>query len=160
DTLEGGERDDLLFGGPGNDRVNGGSGDDIAFLGAGNDIFLWAPDQGNDRVDGQAGVDAFSLRDSTEDEVFDLSANGSRLRISRDLGNFLFDLVSVEHVALDVSFGADRVTINDLSAARVQQVTIELGGVDADAIVVNGTSGADHLRIVSDPDGEEVRVSG
>ena len=76
----------MLIGGDGNDTVNGGRGNDVAFLGAGNDTFVWNPGDGSDTVEGQGGTDALQFNGANVNENIDLSANGSRLRFTRDVG--------------------------------------------------------------------------
>ena len=96
DQIVGGQGADVLIGGDGNDSVNGGHGDDVAFLGAGDDIFVWNPGDGSDAVEGQAGHDTMSFNGSNANENIDLSANGSRVRLFRDVGNVTMDLNGVE----------------------------------------------------------------
>lgn len=64
--INGGDDDDVLFGGPGNDTITGGDGDDIIFGGDGDDTIFGENGQdqviagaGNDIVDGGAGDDQF-----------------------------------------------------------------------------------------------------
>src|SRR5262245_15879821 len=80
DVLSGGDGRDQLFGGSGDDLVAGGVGDDVAFLGDGNDTFGWLPGEGSDRIEGEAGFDTMLFIGSDDNEVFELSANDSRLR--------------------------------------------------------------------------------
>ena len=48
-------------------------------------------------------------------EQFDVSANGSRVRLTRDVGNVAMDLNGVEGINLNALGGADTVTVNDLT---------------------------------------------
>ena len=93
-TLNGGDGDDKIIGSAGNDVVNGGKGSDVALLGAGNDVFVWNPGDGSDIVEGQAGVDTLQFNGANLDEKFDISANGSRVRMTRDIGVVTMDLNS------------------------------------------------------------------
>ena len=52
-------------------------------------------------------------------ENIDISANGGRVRFSRDVGNITMDLNGVEHIQLNALGGADTVTVNDLTGTGV-----------------------------------------
>jgi Ca2+-binding RTX toxin-like protein len=165
-TLNGGDGDDLLIGSQGDDLVIGGRGNDTARLGAGNDTFVWNPGDGSDVVDGQGGVDTLQFNGANIGENFDLSANGSRLRLFRDIANITMDVGSVEQVNLVTLGGADTITIGNLSGTGVNQVNIDLaapagsgvGDGQPDTIIVKGTDGADVVAIVGGASG--VVVSG
>ena len=86
----------MLIGGDGNDIVIGGRGNDVAFLGDGNDTFIWNPGDGSDTVEGQAGTDTLVFNGSNVNENIDISANGTRVRFFRDVGNITMDLNGVE----------------------------------------------------------------
>ncbi len=86
DTLLGGAGADVLRGGDGNDTVGGNQGADVAILGAGDDRFVWNPGDGSDRVEGQDGHDIMQFNGSNAAEQFDVSANGGRVRFTRDVG--------------------------------------------------------------------------
>jgi Ca2+-binding RTX toxin-like protein len=158
DTLTGGDGDDVLLGGDGNDTVSGGRGNDIALLGAGDDKFLWNPGDGNDTVDGQDGSDALQFNGANIAENIDLSANGSRLRLSRDVANVVMDVGGVETVDLNTRGGADTVTENDLSATAVTSVNTDPGAGDnaLDTVVVNGTIADDAIAVAGDQTGISV----
>jgi Ca2+-binding RTX toxin-like protein len=152
DTITGSAGNDTLIGGDGNDFVNGGRGDDVALLGAGNDTFVWNPGDGSDTVEGQDGTDTLVFNGSNAAENIDISANGGRTRLSRDVGNIAMDLNSVEHIQLNTLGGADNVTVNDLTGTGVTQVAIDLGAMPGgdgqpDTVNVNGTAGDDHISV-------------
>ena len=67
-------------------------------MGAGDDTFVWNPGDGSDTVEGQAGTDTLQFNGANVNENIDLSANGSRVRFSRDVGNITMDLNGVENV--------------------------------------------------------------
>src|SRR5204863_332834 len=92
DILLGKGGNDLLFGGDGNDIINGGRGNDVAFMGAGDDTFVWNPGDGSDTVEGQDGVDTLQFNGSNIGEKIDLSANGARLRFTRDVAAITMDV--------------------------------------------------------------------
>jgi Ca2+-binding RTX toxin-like protein len=128
DTITGSAGNDILNGGDGNDTVIGGRGNDVASLGNGNDTFVWNPGDGSDTVDGGAGTDTLVFNGANVNENIDISANGSRARLFRDVGNVTMDLNGIEHIKLATLGGADNVTVNDLTGTDVKQVAIDLSG--------------------------------
>jgi Ca2+-binding RTX toxin-like protein len=92
DTITGGDGNDLLIGDDGNDLIIGGRGSDTALLGAGDDTFVWNPGDGSDTVEGQAGFDTLVFNSANVSEKINISANGGRFRLSRDVGNVTMDL--------------------------------------------------------------------
>ena len=155
DTLIGGIGADVLLGGDGNDTVIGGRGNDVAFLGAGDDTFVWNPGDGSDTVEGQAGLDTMLFNGANVNEKIDISANGERVRFTRDVANIMMDLNGVEHIDFHALGGADNIVINDLSGTAVSQVDVDLaatlggtaGDNQADTVVINGTSGDDLIHL-------------
>ena len=119
DTIIGSDGADMLIGGDGNDVVNGGRGNDVALLGDGNDTFVWNPGDGSDTVEGQGGNDTLLFNGANVNENIDISANGSRVRLSRDVGNVTMDLNGVEQIELSALGGADTITVNDLTGTDV-----------------------------------------
>jgi Ca2+-binding RTX toxin-like protein len=163
-TIDGGNGDDTIFGSQGNDTLIGGSGNDFivgnrgsdtALLGAGNDIFQWNPGDGSDVVEGQGGTDVLLFNGANISEKIDISANGSRALLSRDIAAITMDLNGIEQIDLNVLGGSDTVTVNDMSGTDVNLVNINLTGVlgdhtddtQADTVIVNGTAGADSVNI-------------
>ena len=114
----GGDGNDVLIGGSGDDFVDGGPGNDIVFLGAGDDTFQWNPGDGSDTVEGQGGRDTMVFNGSDAAEKFDISANGNRVRFTRDVGNVTMDLNGVEEIDLNALGGADTITVNDQTRNR------------------------------------------
>ena len=127
DTLTGGDGNDLLLGGDGNDLIIGGRGNDSALCGAGNDTFVWNPGDGSDTFEGQDGNDTMLFNGANINENIDLSANGNRLRLFRDVANITMDTDGVENVNLNTLGGADTVTFGDLSATSVTAFNLDLG---------------------------------
>ena len=166
DTIAGGSGAETLIGGDGNDVIDGNKGNDVARLGSGDDLFIWDPGDGSDVVEGQDGSDTMRFNGAPAAEQFTLSANGNRLRFFRDVGNITMDTAGVERVDVNTLGGADLTTINDLSATDVSSVNVDLagslGGTTGDGaldnVVVNGTAGADAIKVAGDPSG--VTVSG
>ncbi|GMU83392.1 MAG: hypothetical protein AMXMBFR47_32620 [Planctomycetota bacterium] len=163
-TLDGGADDDVvlgsngadvLLGGDGNDLVDGQQGNDTAFLGAGDDVFQWDPGDGSDSIEGQDGDDAIAFNGSAAAEILDFSANGQRLRFTRNIGTIVMDAAGVEQFDLQALGGADIVTVNDLTGTGVVQASISLAGTLggstgdtlADSVIVNGTSAPDSIGV-------------
>jgi Ca2+-binding RTX toxin-like protein len=166
DTLTGGDGNDTLIGGDDNDQITGARGTDTAFLGNGNDTFVWNPGDGSDIVEGQAGADTLDFHGANVAEVIDLSANGSRLFFTRDVGSVVMDVNGVETVDVHLLGGADKLTVNSLAGTDVTRVDADLaafaggnsGDGSPDTVIVNGTAGADTVGIA--PSGIDVRVKG
>ena len=162
DRINGGNGNETLIGGDGNDFVDGNGGSDTAFLGSDNDTFQWDPGDGSDTVEGEAGQDALVFNGANLAEKFDLSANGSRARLVRDIGHVTMDLNGVEAVDTNALGGPDTVTVSDLSGTDVTEANVNLAGAlgssagdrVADSVTVNGTEGADDLKLSgAQPDG-------
>jgi Ca2+-binding RTX toxin-like protein len=157
DTITGGAGNDTLLGGDGNDVVSGGRGNDTALLGSGNDSFTWNPGDGSDVVEGQDGTDTLVFNGSNAAENFDISANGGRARLTRDVGNITMDLNGVERIQLNAFGGADAVTVSDLTGTGVTQVAVDLGAApgspggdgQADTVTSNATLGNDTINVVN-----------
>jgi len=155
DTLLGSNGADLLIGGDGDDFVDGQQGTDLAFLGAGDDVFRWDPGDGNDTVEGQDGLDVLAFNGSNVAEIIDFSANGQRLRLTRNVASIVMDVNGVEEVDLQVLGGADIVTVNSLAGTELTQVNVDLAGTlggssgDAqpDSVIVNGSDGVDNVSV-------------
>jgi Ca2+-binding RTX toxin-like protein len=147
DRIAGGAGSDVLQGGDGNDSIDGNGGSDAAFLGAGDDTFVWDPGDGSDMVEGQDGADTMVFNGAAAAEKFELSPNGTRLRLARDLGNITMDTNGVETVDVNALAGADKVTVDDLTGTGVTTVNADLGAADgaADHVIVNGTAADDSI---------------
>jgi Ca2+-binding RTX toxin-like protein len=164
DTLLGSNGVDLLLGGDGNDFADGQQGNDVALLGAGNDTFQWDPGDGSDVVEGQAGTDAMAFNGSNASENMDVSANGQRVRFTRDVAAITMDLNDVESIVAKTLGGADNVTVNDLSGTDVVDLVGDLaasaGGDDGqpDNVIANATNGDDIASVFGT--GPNVQVSG
>jgi Ca2+-binding RTX toxin-like protein len=153
-TINGGDGNDAIIGSAGNDTVIGGRGNDTALLGAGDDTFVWNPGDGSDTVEGQAGNDKLVFNGANVGENIDISANGSRARLFRDVANITMDLNGVEEIDLRTLGGADTVTVNDLTGTSVHNVNVDLGSNGApdgapDTVVINGTAGSDVITVTN-----------
>src|SRR5262245_64473519 len=163
DTIIGGGGADILYAGAGNDIVTGGRGNDTAFLGAGNDRFIWNPGDGSDVVEGQSGFDTLVFNGSNVGENIDISADGERATLFRNVGAVTMDLDGVERIELAAKGSADNITVNDLTGTDVKQVAISLSVIGADDgatdnVIVNANSGNNRISVASD--GGSVVVNG
>src|SRR5205807_275428 len=125
-TINGGAGDDLLTGSQGNDTIIGGTGLDTAFMGDGDDTFVWNPGEASDIVEGQGGFDTLQFNGANIAEKFDISANGSRVRFTRDIGGVTMDVNGTEQINVVALGGADLVTVNDLTGTDVLAVNLDL----------------------------------
>jgi Ca2+-binding RTX toxin-like protein len=154
-AIFGGDGNDVLTGGSGDDFVDGGAGNDIVFLGAGDDTFQWNPGNGSDTVEGQGGRDTMVFNGSDASEKIDVSANGNRVRFTRDVGNVTMDLDGLEEIDFNALGGADTITVNNQDATELSQVNLDLdssaglGDGQADTVILNGTDGDDLGQIAS-----------
>jgi Ca2+-binding RTX toxin-like protein len=152
DTLLGSNGIDTLIGGADNDFVDGQQGNDVVQLGAGDDTFQWDPGDGSDVVEGGTGADTMVFNGSAGAETFEISANGTRTRFTRNLGSIVMDLNDIERIDLNALGGTDAVTVKDLTATDVTQVNVNLaagGSGDAaiDSVTVHGTIGVNTIGI-------------
>jgi Ca2+-binding RTX toxin-like protein len=152
DTILGGNGADVLLGGAGNDIVDGNQGDDVTLLGAGDDTFQWDPGDGSDTVEGQDGTDTMRFNGSNVNERMEVSANGQRVRFTRDVASIVMDLDDVESIVARTLGGTDNLVVRDLSGTDVTNVRADLAasGADdgaADNVVVNGTNADDGVTV-------------
>lgn len=151
DTLLGSNGADVLIGGDNNDSIDGNQGNDTILMGLGNDTFNWDPGDGSDIVEGQGGNDKIVFNGANVSEIFDFSANGSRLRFTRNVASIVLDVAGVEQFDLNALGGADAVNVSNLAGTGVSQVSVELaatlggsaGDVATDTVTLNGTTAAD-----------------
>src|SRR5205807_1440047 len=156
DVILGSQGADILLGGDGNDFVDGNRGDDVVLLGAGNDTFQWDPGDGSDTVEGQGGSDTMIFNGANVSEHIDISANGGRVRFSRDVANITMDLNGIETITFNARGGADTIVVNNLSGTSLSQVNLNLesspgsgvGDGQSDSVIVNGTNGANTVQIL------------
>lgn len=151
DAILGSNGVDVLIGGDGNDFIDGQQGNDVIFLGEGDDTFQWDPGDGSDSVEGQGGFDTMLFNGSAANEIFDIAANGNRVRFTRNVGNIVMDLSGVESIDLSMLGGADTAIVNDLTGTDLVEVNVNLAGTlggstgdaAADNVIVNATAGED-----------------
>ena len=161
-VLNGGLGDDRLIGSQGSDLVTGGDGNDTAILGAGDDTFVWNPGDDNDTVEGQAGTDTLVFNGAVIAENITISANGSRIRFTRDIANVVMDVIGTEAITFNALGGADTIVVNDLSGTDATQVNVNLAATGGagdgapDTIIVAGTTGDDAIQVFGDASGTSV----
>ncbi len=138
----------------------------MAQMGDGSDTFVWNPGDGSDTVEGQGGSDRLVFNGSDESEHVNISANGNRVRLTRDVGSVSMDLSGVEDVNFNALGGADTMTVNDTSATDLSAVNLNLksstgsGDGQADSVIVNGTNGNDIIQILAPTSGARITVAG
>jgi Ca2+-binding RTX toxin-like protein len=161
-AINGGLGNDLIIGSDGDDLITGGDGNDTALMGAGNDTFVWNPGDDNDTLEGQDGVDTMLFNGANISELIDISANGGRVRFTRNVASVVMDLNDTEVITFNALGGADTIVVNDLSGTDVSEINLNLaaaGGVgDAqpDTVIVNGTGGDDAILAMGDASGTTV----
>jgi Ca2+-binding RTX toxin-like protein len=164
DTINGGDGAEVLLGGQGNDAVDGNRGDDVGFLGDGDDSFRWDPGDGSDVIEGQAGTDAMLFNGAGVAENFDVSANGGRVRFTRNVANITMDLDDVERILTQALGGADNAFVHDLSGTDLTNADFDLEAViggnvgdgAADSVTVEGTNGPDTVAVAANAGAVEV----
>ncbi|HMC68957.1 MAG TPA: hypothetical protein VKJ07_07380, partial [Mycobacteriales bacterium] len=150
--------DDVLIGGDGNDAIDGNGGRDFLDGGAGDDTFVWDPGDGSDTIEGGDGADTMLFNGANGAEKVELSANGNRLKFTRDVAAITMDTNGVERVDFNALGGADLVTVNDLSGTDVRNVNVDLAGTlggatgdgQPDRVVVNATNNDDTIKVSGD----------
>jgi hypothetical protein len=150
DFVSGGSGNELFRTGDGNDFVDGNKGSDTALMGNGNDTFQWDPGDGSDVIEGGNGThDTMLFNGAAGAEKFAATANGHRLRFTRDLGNIVMDTDNVERVDLRALGGADSLLVGDLSRTDVRKIDADLGAGDGavDNVTVQGTNHKDNIRV-------------
>jgi Ca2+-binding RTX toxin-like protein len=158
DTIAGGKGVETLNGGDGNDSIDGNGGNDAALMGAGDDTFVWDPGDGSDTIEGGDGADTMIFNGANGAEKVELSANGNRLKFTRDLAGITMDTAGVERVVFNALGGADLVTVHDLTGTDVTSVNVDLAGTlggatgdsASDHVVVEGTNGDDAIKVSGD----------
>jgi Ca2+-binding RTX toxin-like protein len=144
---------DTICGGAGDDQITGGQGSDLVLGGDGNDTLNWNPGDGSDVLEGQAGRDSLRVFGANVGETIELSANGSRLRFTRDIALVVLDSAGIEQVSYVALGGTDTVRVQSLAGTAVTGVSLDLaastGGGDglADSVTVFGTAGADSVTV-------------
>lgn len=135
---------------------NGGAGSDTLIGSQGFDTFVWNPGDGNDTIEGGDGQDTLIFDGSDLSEKFDISANGDRVRLTRNVGGVTMDLGTVDAITVNALGGADTTTVNDLTGTTVTEINLNLAGAvggtaaddQDDSVIFNGTNGADSIPVI------------
>ena len=140
-----------IDGGAGNDTIAGGDGDDMLhrrrrqrprrrqprqrhrLLGAGDDTFQWDPGDGNDTVEGQAAATRCSSTAPTSARRSTVSANGPRVRLTRDVAAITMDLDGDRDVNVRTLGGADTSPSTTSRAPTSSAVNVDLAPSTAPA---------------------------
>jgi Ca2+-binding RTX toxin-like protein len=115
-------------------------------------------------VEGQDGTDQLTFDGSNANERMEASANGARVRFTRDVAAIVMDLNDVESIEARLLGGVDTLRVGDLSGTDVVDVNADLaatgGGDDGqpDSVVVGATNGDDVASVGGG--GAGVRVAG
>ena len=91
---------------------------------------------------------------SSNDEQFDVSANGPRVRFLRNVGNITMDLDDVEQINTAALGGGDTFTAHNLTGTDATELDTDLAGTPGgtagdgqnDRVIVEGTAGNDALK--------------
>ena len=76
-------------------------------------------------------------------ENFDVSANGGRVRFTRNIASIVMDLNDVESIDVKALGGADNLVVNDLSGT-------DLTSVDGDLAATGGGDDAQPDNVIAD----------
>src|SRR5262249_12412068 len=135
----------------------GGRGSDTALLGTGDDTFVWNPGEGSDIVEGQDGSDRMIFNGANVNEEFDVSANGTHVRFTRDVGNVVMDLSGLEEIDLSALGGKGIGTVNRTTGTDLQRLGVDLSGVPGSGV---GDCQADSISLFGSDQAETVDVVG
>ena len=154
DILNGKGGADLLFGGDGDDVLTGGTGSDQLFGDAGNDRIIWNPGDGSDVAEGGDGIDTLEVNGGNGDEIFTITANGTRVSVDRiDPAPFHIDAGTIENIVINANGGDDTITAGN-GLAALTNLTID-GGDGNDTI-----TGGDGNDTITGGDGDDVLNGG
>ncbi len=166
DTISGTNGDDVLLGGDGNDFVDGRQGSDLVVLGSEDDVFRWDPGDGSDTIEGQDGFDTMLFNGSNVNENFDVSANGQRVRFTRNVGNITLDTDGVEKINLNALRGADNLFVHDMTGTALSEISTDLAATPGsgigdnlpDTVSVDGSAGDDVIVVAGQ--GSDIQLVG
>src|SRR6185436_19702216 len=100
-------------------------GNDILYP-TGNDTISWNPGDGSDTIQGTGTNNTVVFNCGNVNERIELSANGGRLRLTRDIGNIVLDTDGVQTVNINTLGGTDNVFVDSLVGTAVALVNIDL----------------------------------
>ena len=120
----GNSNNDTIKGSAGDDKVLEAGGNDQMFLGAGNDVVDYRSGDGDDLLEGGAGIDSLILSASSGSPL--IAANGTRTLLTRGDGSSI-DMNDVERIHFSATTAAGFLSLNDLANTDVQLVALDLG---------------------------------
>jgi hypothetical protein len=96
-------------------------------------------------------------------EHIDVSANGPRVRLTRDIASVTMDFDGIEALNVAALGGADTIAVHDLSGTALNDAAIDLsatGGGDgqADTVILEGTDKPDNVKVTTS--GSQVLTKG
>jgi len=153
DDLRGGAFAETLIGGTGDDVADGNLGVDSVKLGAGDDRFNWDPGDSNDIVEGETGTDTIQFNGANIGEQIDITANGDRVKLTRNIASITLDLGGIEQAHVRSLGGADNVSVGNLAGTGLRTADVDLRGFDgngdaqADTVTLSGTDAADRFTV-------------
>lgn len=112
DVLEGGDGNDVLKGGSGNDKMVGGKGNDRLVGNNGKDNFVFARQDGNDRVIGFQ-----DRQDKIDLTKFNYANKSKALKYFKELGSANDDMLVFQHAGTKVVIKG--IDLKDLSGADI-----------------------------------------
>jgi len=135
DVLNGGVGFDILTGGADNDIIDGNGGADFMNGNDGNDLLIWDPGDGSDLDVGGNGDDTLLFNGNGADEIFTMTKSGpfNRMLFSRNVGNILLDVRTIEHVDVEAKGGNDTIVVNNLTGTGIVSVFAN-GGEGTDTL--------------------------
>jgi Ca2+-binding RTX toxin-like protein len=148
DTLRGNPGADEMYGGPGNDILFGGQGNDLLFGEGGADRSIWNPGDASDLNEGGDGSDTLEFNASNASDIITVSANGTRVKVERNIGASTQDLGTTEALIVN-GFGANDTIAATDGLAGLIKLTFN-GGPGDDTLL--GSDGADVLNGGEDND--------
>jgi hypothetical protein len=101
----------------------------------------------------QYGNDTLLFNGSNAGEKIDLSANGPRLRLTRDYASIVMDINGVGNVTVNEAGSVGATTFNNLTGTGVKNVTLNQAGFDGrpdaslDAVIVLRTAANDAVTL-------------
>ena len=99
------------------------------------------------------GKDALAFNGSNAAENIDVTANGSRVRLTRNVAGITMDLDAIESTNIRALGSADNITVDDLAGTDLKAANVDLsatggdGDGAADSVIVNGSDKAEHVRV-------------
>jgi RTX calcium-binding nonapeptide repeat (4 copies) len=166
DDLNGGSSADVIFGGIGDDKIDGDRGNDNQQGQNGADTITWDPGDGNDVVDGGAGVDLHRFNGASVAGPETITINRSqtdddRVELKRNLANIDMDIVATEGIEVIGKGGIDQISAGP-GLPGVKKLRL-FGGDPANPLVESGTDllqGGDSDDVLDGGDDADVLNAG